>query len=248
MGTKPSNPKSNASASTPQSRQGPRLTLLEEGEIVSCDLAPTGSNYTFLVKIQDAQGAELRGVYKPRDGESPLWDFEPGTLYKREYAAYLLSQILGWTFIPETVIREGPYGVGSVQRYVDHDSESYYRTIREEHREELRTIACFDIIANNADRKAVHCFKGEDHRIWGIDHGLTFNQDPKLRTVIWDFWGEVNPDGLQKPMEDLLEKAKNPQGEVKELFGLLETAEEKALLERVDWMVSMGTFPKLLRS
>ena len=94
--------------------------IICNGEIVSCELAPVGSNYTFLVQLQLGVDTSL-GIYKPRDGESPLWDFPRGTLYKREYAAYLLSQILGWDFIPFTIIRDGPYGIGTVQRFVEHD-------------------------------------------------------------------------------------------------------------------------------
>ena len=223
------------------------LRLLQHGEIVSCILMPTGSNYIFMVKVQDGSGKEIWAVYKPRDGEAPLWDFDPGTLYKREYAAYLLSQALGWYFIPETVIREGPYGVGSLQRYIDHDQSSYYRVIRETHGEELKTIACFDIIANNADRKAVHCFKAYDGRIWGIDHGLTFNHVNKLRTVIWDFWGEALPPHLQKPMKAFLKDVKTPTGRLKELVDLLHPIEVEALNQRIGWLASMRSFPQLRR-
>ena len=158
--------------------------------MVSCILTPVGSNYTFLAKLRDEDGREMRAIYKPMKGEIPLWDFESGTLYKRECAAYLFSQMLGWEFVPETVIREGPYGTGSMQRFVEHEPGVTYRELRESHRGELKKIACFDIIANNADRKAVHCIKGLDGRVWGIDHGLTFNAAFTLRTVIWDFWGE----------------------------------------------------------
>ena len=223
------------------------IRLLQDGKMVSCILMPTGSNYTFITEIKDDSGLVIRAVYKPKDGEMPLWDFGAGTLYKREYAAYLLSKALGWGFVPETVIRDGPYGVGSVQRYVDHERDTHYRTIRGTHTEELRTIACFDIIANNADRKAVHCFKGCDGRIWGIDHGLTFNHVMKLRTVIWDFWGEPFPSGLRQPMEEFLKNVESPSGEVKDVLNLLESVEVEALIERVRALVSMGGFPQLRR-
>jgi len=229
------------------SDEGKASKILREGEVVSCILTPVGSNYTFLAKIEDDSGQELRAVYKPRDGEAPLWDFDSGTLYKREYAAYLLSQVLGWNFIPETIIREGPYGIGSMQLFMEHDQNSFYRALRESHREELKTIACFDIIANNADRKAVHCIKGTDGRIWGIDHGLTFNHVPTLRTVIWDFWGEPLPPRLQKPMEAFLKDVEDPIGQLKELVDLLQSKEVEALVQRVSWLVSMKSFPKMRR-
>ena len=223
------------------------LELLREGKIVSCILMPTGSNYTFMIRIEDSSVGDLRAIYKPRDGEAPLWDFQSGTLYKREYASYLLSRILGWNFIPETVVREGPYGIGSVQRYVEQEKGSNYHTLRESYREELRTIACFDIIANNADRKVVHCFKGTDGRIWGIDHGLTFNHVPKLRTAIWDFWGEPLPPNLQEPMENFLKDLRAPDDRLKELASLLQPAELEALGQRVKWLVDMKGFPPLRR-
>ncbi|MFB3091847.1 MAG: SCO1664 family protein, partial [Dehalococcoidia bacterium] len=247
MATNPSNPDSIQSPGPLVTDEGKASQLLREGEVVSCILAPVGSNYTFLAKIQDDSGQEIRAVYKPRDGEAPLWDFDSGTLYKREYAAYLLSQVLGWYFIPETVIREGPYGIGSMQRYVDHEQNSFYRAIRESHREELKTIACFDVIANNADRKDVHCIRGLDGRIWGIDHGLTFNHVPTLRTVIWDFWGEPLPPRLQKPLEALLKDVEAPSGQLKELIDLLQPQEVEALVQRVSWLVSMKSFPKMRR-
>ena len=102
-----------------------QLTLLEQGEIVSCDLTPAGSNYTFLVELRLDQDYGY-AIYKPQKGEIPLWDFPSGTLYKRECAAYLLSEILGWNFIPYTLIREGPHGIGSVQHYVEHDPKENY--------------------------------------------------------------------------------------------------------------------------
>ena len=223
------------------------LQLLQEGEIVSCILTPAGSNYTFLVKIQDGANGECRAIYKPQEGEAPLWDFALGTLYKREYASYLLSQVLGWNFIPETTIREGPYGIGSVQRYIEHDQHSNYSTIRDSFRRELRVIACFDLVANNADRKASHCFEGEGGRIWSIDHGLTFHSVPKMRTVIWDFWGEPIPPSILEALESFLRDVEEPKGQLEELVDLLEPKEIEALVQRVSWLASMKGFPQVRR-
>lgn len=223
------------------------LELLEYGDIVTCERMPSGSNYIFMTYVQDSSGQAARAIYKPRDGEVPLWDFPPGTLYKREYASYLLSKILGWRFIPDTVIRQGPYGIGSLQLYVGHDGNSYYSAIRETHREELEAIACFDIIANNADRKADHCFRDHDGRIWGIDHGLTFNHVLKVRTVIWDFWGESLSPSLQQSMNSLIADVKAPTGILKDLLELLQPIEVEALSQRVDWLASLQGFPELRR-
>ena len=126
-----------------------------------------------------------------------------GTLYKREYGAYLLSQVLGWNFIPLTIVRDGPYGIGSVQQYVDHDPRLNYYTLSDADAEELRMIACFDMVANNTDRKANHVLVDGDGKLWGIDQGLTFHSDTKIRTVIWDFGGEPIP----KPLSGLADQA-----------------------------------------
>ena len=162
------------------------LDVLTEGDLTLDGLFRTGSNYTFLVHVLH-QDLQLSAVYKPTLGERPLWDFHSGTLYMRERASYLVAQALSWDFIPCTVIREGPYGIGSLQEFIDTVPQSSYFTLREECPEELERIALFDCLSNNADRKASHCLKDWGGRIWSIDHGLTFHQDPKLRTVIWDF-------------------------------------------------------------
>ena len=219
--------------------------LLSEGEILSCARFPVGSNYTFLIKIGNGTGRYLSAIYKPKYGEAPLWDFPSGTLYKREYAAYLLSASLGWNFIPETVIRHGPYGIGSVQKYVIPSQRIHYDEIPKNYRSALREIACFDILANNADRKDVHCFIGSEGRVWGIDHGLTFHHHLKLRTAIWDFWGEEFPSYFSKPLCKLMERLNEPRGKVKELVDLLDPVEIEALKIRLNWLVESNAFPIL---
>ena len=219
--------------------------FLSEGEILSCDRVPIGSNYTFLVKIGNRKTRDRFAIYKPKHGEVPLWDFPSGTLYKREYAAYLLSVVLGWNFIPETVIRSGPYGVGSVQKYVIPYQNIPYGDIPEKYRCMLLEIACFDILANNADRKAMHCFIGVEGRVWGIDHGLTFHHHLKLRTAIWDFWGEKFPVRVSKSLEKLMVRLKRPRGKIKELVGLLEPIEVEALKIRLNWLMELNAFPTL---
>lgn len=167
--------------------------FLRSAEITDCKLVPWGSNYTFAVVLQDParEHAQSIGIYKPKAGEAPLWDFPSGTLYQREFAAYIVSQFLGWEFIPRTIIRDGPHGIGTVQLYVEPEERLRYSVLRDEHREAMQRMAIFDIVTNNADRKASHVFRGaNDRKVWGIDHGLTFNVHPKLRTVIWDFIGE----------------------------------------------------------
>jgi uncharacterized repeat protein (TIGR03843 family) len=199
---------------------------------------PWSSNATFVVSIC-CDGVASRAVYKPGRGERQLWDF-PGGLYRREVAAYVLSEALGWGFVPETVIRaDGPFGPGSYQRFVEADFSQHYFTLVEDerHHDALRAIAVFDLLANNTDRKSGHCIIDGDERIWGIDHGLCFHEDPKLRTVIWDFAGEAIPPALLADV-DRVARSMPP-----ELNDLLDGSERAALARRAAAVVRGGRFP-----
>ena len=218
--------------------------ILRNGEFQTCELTPLGSNYTFIASLQLGE-RECRAIYKPRDGEVPLWDFPRGTLYKREYGAYLLSQVLGWDFIPRTIVRDGPYGIGSVQEYVDHDPRLNYYTLGEGDAEDLRMICCFDLVSNNTDRKANHVLVDEKGKLWGIDQGLTFHSDTKIRTVIWDFGGEPIPESYLDSLDGLTGQFLNPTGTFRELLELLLPEEVTALQKRVQWVLSERAFPGL---
>jgi hypothetical protein len=178
------------------------------------------SNYTFLARLEPHPPAGLLAVYKPARGESPLWDFEAGSLYRREVAAYELSKVLGWPRIPPTVVRrKGPHGKGALQLFIDADRRHFLeqQTTR---RDVWAQVALFDVIANNADRKSGHCLFDPQDEVWVIDHGLTFHVDQKLRTVIWDFSGEPLPQELCGGVERALaEVDRGPLGET--LAGLL---------------------------
>ncbi len=167
------------------------LGTLARGDLALVGLLPRSSNSTFLARVTDATD-ELLGVYKPRDGETPLWDFPDGTLYRREVAAYVVARALGWPRVPPTLVREGPHGVGSVQRFLPFDPQEHYFTLLDdpERQRTFRRVAAFDVVINNADRKSGHCLLAEDGELFFIDHGVCFSEDPKLRTVIWDFVGE----------------------------------------------------------
>ena len=180
------------------------IAVLEEGEMdEEVGLMRWGSNYTFLVNLARA-GVRLMAIYKPRRGERPLWDFPDGTLCNRETAAYLTANALGWDLVPPTLLRAGTRGIGSVQLFIDHDPEEHYYTFdNPELLPQLERMAIFDAIANNADRKGGHCLVDEDGRLWGIDHGLTFNASEKLRTVIWDFAGMPIPAALLADLRQL---------------------------------------------
>lgn len=151
------------------------------------------SNATFLVEAK-VDGVELGAIYKPRRGERALWDFPEGTLCEREVAAYELSNALGWSIVPITILRDGPLGEGAVQRFVEHDPDEHYFTLLDDHEDRFRQFAWFDVLANNTDRKGGHCLHDRANDVVvGIDHGLTFHPAWKLRTVIWDFAGERVP-------------------------------------------------------
>lgn len=215
------------------------LDILARGDIKIRGRMPWASNATFLVELTLRRERAL-AVYKPERGERPLWDFPPG-LYKREVAAYELSEALGWGLVPLTVCREGPYGEGSLQLFVPADFEQHYFTLRErpEHRERLERICLFDLLANNADRKGGHCLYGEDGTIYAIDNGLTFHVEGKLRTVIWDFGGERIPDPLLDDVRRLLlSDVPTP------LADLLEPAERRALLARARALLKASRFPE----
>jgi hypothetical protein len=224
--------------------------VLRQGEILSCQLTRLGSNYTFVVNVA-LNGEEAMAIYKPRDGEAPLWDFPNGTLYKRECAAYLLSEILGWYLVPFTIIREGPYGIGSVQQFVEHDPRENYYTLGSDYADQLKVVCCFDLVANSTDRKPNHLITGLDGRLWSIDHGLTFHSDVKIRTVIWDFGGEPIPELLLEKLAELQARLAGPQKSMPhrlvELLDLLLASEVEALKGRLDWVLTERTFPGLSR-
>jgi hypothetical protein len=190
------------------------------------------SNYTFLARLEPHPPSGLNVVYKPARGESPLWDFQAGTLYRREVAAYELSKVLGWPRIPPTVARpDGPHGAGAVQLFIEADRRHFLGEQSSHHDTWLR-VALFDVIVNNADRKSGHCLFDEDDQVWVIDHGLTFHTDHKLRTVIWDFAGQPLPPDLCGDVErGLLQLEKGALGTT--LLPLLSPAERRMLKRRL---------------
>ena len=218
---------------------GRELTLLNEGRVELLGRIMSGSNATFLVEVS-CEGDSAWAVYKPEAGERPLADFEAG-LYRRERAAYLLSEALGWDLVPPTVVRtDAPLGVGSLQWFVEGDLGEHYFTLYADSPEThgiLARIALFDYVANNTDRKSGHVLRGTDGHIWGIDHGLCFSAAFKLRTVIWDFAGERIPDALLEDIAPLASAVPT------ELAALLDDAEAAALQRRVQRMLQEKVLP-----
>ena len=206
-----------------------------------------GSNYTFLTQI-NYKGETSLAVYKPIRGERPLWDFPAASLAHREVAAYIVSRSLGWNLVPETVYRsDGPLGEGSLQNFIDHTPDYHYFNFSVSDLQRLRPVALFDILVNNADRKGSHILFDHDRNFWLIDHGICFHYEDKLRTVIWDFAGEVIPDNLCKDMYSLLKKLGPRDATSKSLFielsNHLNFKEIDAIRTRTEKLLAMGKFP-----
>ncbi len=222
----------------------PRVaTWLTRAEVERVELVPSGSNYVFAAFLRDDEGGQGIGIYKPLRGEAPLYDFPDGSLYRRERASYLLARALGWGMIPPTVVRDGPHGIGSMQLYVEHRPRASYFTMKSSHEADLRRFAVFDTIANNADRKGGHCLEGMDGRVWGIDHGLTFHHQPKLRTVIWDYAGEPVGDDLLTGVTAVLPRLHGGDGDLAELRELLHPRELRALCQRTESLLEQRSYP-----
>lgn len=217
---------------------GAWLDLLAAGELEVEGRLPWSSNYSFLAVVR-LGGDEARAVYKPGRGERPLWDF-PGGLYRREVAAYELSASLGLDVVPETVLRlDGPHGEGSLQRFVDADFAEHYFTLLEDERNgaQLRRIAGFDLLVNNADRKGGHILVDWHGAIFGIDHGLCFHDEPKLRTVMWDFAGEELPAEIVAACEVVSDEVPD------RVAALLQGDECEALRDRARRLVRRPRYP-----
>ena len=245
----------------------PKLLLrrLNEWTISGMGLHPGGSNYVFVVKLEDPEreaetrkagaGTEgvgedenaLYGIYKPATGERPLRDFPYGTLHNRERAAYLLSTELGWPDVPPTVIRGGPHGEGSVQYFIDADVEANYFTLRDECLHLFEPVAMFDVLTHNADRKGGSCLKSEaDGRIWAIDHGLTFNPHARRRTVMFEFNGQQYSTDRLNDIERVVRELDRPASDFRVAISALLDGEEIAgLIRRGEQMLQSRKFPML---
>ena len=221
-------------------------TALQQGELELKGQFMLGSNYTFLVTVH-YDGCEYPAVYKPSKGEQPLWDFPESTLALREVAAYLVSEALGFHFVPYTTLRaEVPlYGSGSLQQYIDYDPEYHYFNFSYEDKARLRPVAFFDLLVNNADRKGSHVFFEKDtNKLWVIDHGICFHEVDKLRTVIWDFAGQPIPGELCAALDVLLSRNSSL---LTDLQPYLNPIEISALTARAKRLLAAKVFPRLPR-
>lgn len=220
------------------------IDILEKGRLETEGLVPWGSNYTFLVHINH-ESAQLDAIYKPGQGERPLWDFARGTLCLRERAAFLVSKALGWNQVPATILRDGPHGQGSVQLFVEHDPQQHYLTIQGRFQEQVQRIVLLDVLINNADRKSGHVLLGNNGRLWAIDHGVCFHSEYKLRSVIWEFAGDPIPDEMVADLvafQSWLCYGSEP--DLVELSQLLDPLEMDALRQRLQRLIERSVFPK----
>ncbi|MGH2693991.1 MAG: SCO1664 family protein [Actinomycetota bacterium] len=217
------------------------LALLERGRVEVLGVLPYASNYTFLARVCD-RSEEVLAVYKPSRGERPLWDFPEGSLARREVAAYLLSEAGGFAFVPPTVLHDdAPMGVGSVQLFVDHDPERHFFTLIEERPQDFAGFAAFDVVVNNADRKAGHVLEDTSGKLWSVDHGLTFHAEYKLRTVIWEYAEGPLPPDLAAGLEGLSGALSTELGA--RLAELLSRREADATAARLETLLAEGRFP-----
>jgi hypothetical protein len=224
------------------------VKILNTLQSAPCSLAGqfvNSSNYTFFITLTTPD-SEMQAVYKPVRGEAPLWDFPTGSLTKREVAAYLVSEALGWHIVPPTVFRKKklPFGAGSVQQFIEHDPDRHYFNLSPQEKESLKQVALFDCLINNADRKGSHVLQAKDGRMYCIDHGICFHREDKLRTVIWDFAGQRFPQDLIEDIKHFVTVLTPGSPLYTELNLYLQKGEIKALSARANNLVQVGTFPE----
>jgi hypothetical protein len=220
------------------------LELLQHGRLDVVGRLTDASNATFLCDIEGGDGntEPLRVVYKPVRGERPLDDFPSGTLAFREVAAYVLSTASGWKIVPPTFLRDGPFGLGAVQLWIDVDEEVDLVEMVMTADDRLRAIALFDALANNADRKGSHLLPTLDGHVYGVDHGICFAVEPKLRTVLWAWRGS---ELTREELAVVKEVCDGLDGDLGvELGTLLSAAEVRATSRRAEALLSTGTFPQ----
>jgi hypothetical protein len=211
--------------------------ILTHGEIEVHGRVQGSSNQALLVTVS-YNGVDIDACYKTELGERPLWDF-PGGLWRREVAAYQLDRALGFDVVPTTVGRDdGPYGSASIQRWIEEPDQDHYFTLmdRRELQPWFQQLCAFDVVANNTDRKSGHViFDGG--RCWAIDNGLTFHEDDKLRTVIWEFAGEPLPDAVRGSLETF------GNGEAQSLLEWLTPSAVAVTQVRALELAALGVFP-----
>jgi hypothetical protein len=217
------------------------LRLLCDGELDIQGRLVDASNATLFCNVE-LDGVAAACVYKPIAGERPLWDFPEGTLAHREVAAYQVSETLGWGIVPPTVMRDGPFGPGMCQLWIDVDESVDLGVLARSDLPQLRRMAIFDAVVNNADRKGGHLLPTPDGHIFGVDHGVCFSVEDKLRTLLWRWRGKKIEQDFVEALRELrvtLDKALCEQ-----LSNLLSAAEVHATRRRVDRLIATGRYPQ----
>lgn len=217
------------------------LRLLRDGRLEVAGRLVEATNMTLYCSIT-LGGQRAACVYKPVRGERPLWDFPDGTLAAREVAAFEVSQASGWRIVPPTVYRDGPFGPGMCQLWIDTESEVDLMALVRSRHPALRKMAVFDAVVNNADRKGGHLLPQPDGHVYGVDHGVCFSAEDKLRTVLWQWRGRTLPRdavGVLAKLERELESGALGR----RLRELLTLAEVEATWMRVRRLLDTGTHP-----
>ena len=217
------------------------LRLLREAELSVEGRLVDASNAT-LYCVATLAGTTAPVVYKPVRGERPLWDFPDGTLAGREVAAYLVSEATGWGVVPPTVLRDGPFGSGMCQLWVDVDEQVDLTALARSNHPDLRRMAVFDAVVNNADRKGGHLLPRADGRVFGVDHGICFSAEDKLRTLLWQWRGLPLTDEAVEVLSRLRAELEGDLGAA--LHELLTVTEVRATVARVDRMLTSGRHPE----
>jgi uncharacterized repeat protein (TIGR03843 family) len=217
------------------------LAFLRAGELRVEGRLISASNATLYCSIC-CDGATRACVYKPVRGERPLWDFPDGTLAGREAAAFAVSAALGWQVVPPTVLRDGPFGQGMVQLWIDGDETVDLAGLIRSDRPPLRRMALFDAVINNADRKGGHLIPMPSGHVYGVDHGVTFHTQDKLRTVLWTWAGDPLDDEAIDALSDLRAQLEGRLAD--DLRALLTRREVAATVRRVDRLLTERCYPE----
>ena len=222
------------------------LDDLTQGELEVVGQLIDASNGSLLCRLGHGDGRSEAPlvIYKPRAGERPLWDFPDGTLSQREVAAFVVAETLGWTIVPPTVWRDGPAGPGMAQLWIDIDESVDLVALIQSDHDALRRIAVFDALINNGDRKGGHLLPTTDGTIWGIDHGVSFAVDDKLRTVLWQWRGAQIPAPLIADLKRWLDRINADDPGVAVLHELLAEDEVEVLVERGNRLVAEARHPQ----
>lgn len=214
--------------------------LLQQGEIVVEGRLIDASNATLFVSISDGE-SEMKAIYKPIAGERPLWDFPDGNLAHRERAAFLISEAIGYHCVPLTILRDGPFGVGMVQEWIEIAEDIVLEDFFSLDIPQLRAVALFDAVINNTDRKIGHLLPVDANQLYVCDHGVTFHEDDKLRTVLWQWAGQEFSEVEIQTLENLqLWLERDDSSELREL---ITSREFMALQNRVAQLLATERFP-----